>query len=139
MDEHKTVADMVYDVIVEQHDYILKGQQGSKEIKEATESFNNSVKNYRDLQKDTDDFELEKSRIDNEAYANRKAEAERAWFDKYKIAIEAVGVVGTVAGVVMSYVVLKNYQEINMNSVITNKDAVGAADKLFNSLCRKLG
>ena len=139
MDEHKTVADMVYDVIVEQHDYILNGQQGSKEMKEATEAFNNSVKNYRDLQKDTDDFELEKSRIDNEAYANRKSEEERAWFDKYKIAIEAVGVVGTVAGVVMSYVVLKNYQEINMNSVITNKDAVGAADKLFNSLCRKLG
>lgn len=141
MDDTKVdLTEMLYEVAEQKRDYILNESEcGSKDNSIATNEFIECMKVYRDLQKDADDCYLEQRRIDNEVETNRNSEKQRVWFDRIKLGLEAGTLVLTGVGLVMSFVSLHEYQEINLNTVITNKDAINHADGLFNSMFRRLG
>jgi hypothetical protein len=136
--EEMDLTKMLYDVAEQKHDYILETESGSKENQIATDDFIKCMNVYRDLQKDTDDSYLENRRIDNEIETNRNSEKQRIWFDRFRVALDAGTLVLTGVGLVLSFATLKEYQDINLNTVITNKDAVKHADNLFNTMFRRL-
>jgi hypothetical protein len=136
--EEMDLTKMLYDVAEQKHDYILETESGSKENQAATDDFIKCMNVYRDLQKDTDDSYLENRRIDNEVETNRNSEKQRIWFDRFRVALDAGTLVLTGVGLVLSFATLKEYQDINLNTVITNKDAVKHADNLFNTMFRRL-
>ena len=136
--EEMDLTKMLYDVAEQKHDYILETDSGSKENQVATDDFIKCMNVYRDLQKDTDDSYLENRRIDNEVETNRNSEKQRIWFDRFRVALDAGTLVLTGVGLVLSFATLKEYQDINLNTVITNKDAVKHADNLFNTMFRRL-
>lgn len=136
--EEMDLTKMLYDVAEQKHDYILETDSGSKENQVATDDFIKCMNVYRDLQKDTDDSYLENRRIDNEVETNRNSEKQRIWFDRCRVVLDAGTLVLTGVGLVLSFATLKEYQDINLNTVITNKDAVKHADNLFNTMFRRL-
>jgi hypothetical protein len=139
MDENTIdLTTMLYDVAKQKHDYILETDDGDKSNQIATEEFVKCMEVYRELQKDSDDCFLENRRIDNDVETNRKSEQQRIWFDRCKIVIEAGTLVLTGVGLIMSFATLREYQEINLESVIRNKDAVKSANNLFDSMFRRL-
>ncbi len=129
---------MLYNVAKQKHDYILETDGSDKNNQIATEEFVKCMEVYRELQKDSDDCFLENRRIDNDVETNRNSEKQRIWFDRFKIAIEAGTLVLTGLGLIMSFATLREYQEINLESVIRNKDAVKSANNLFDSMFRRL-
>ena len=139
MDENTIdLTTMLYDVAKQKHDYILETDGSDKNNQIATEEFVKCMEVYRELQKDSDDCFLENRRIDNDVETNRNSEKQRVWFDRFKIAIEAGTLVLTGVGLIMSFATLREYQEINLESVIRNKDAVKSANNLFDSMFRRL-
>lgn len=139
MDENTIdLTTMLYDVAKQKHDYILETDGSDKNNQIATEEFVKCMEVYRELQKDSDDCFLENRRIDNDVETNRNSEKQRVWFDRFKIAIEAGTLVLTGVGLIMSFKTLNEYQEINLESVIRNKDAVKSANNLFDSMFRRL-
>lgn len=139
MDENTIdLTTMLYDVAKQKHDYILETDGSDKNNQIATEEFVKCMEVYRELQKDSDDCFLENRRIDNDVETNRNSEKQRIWFDRFKIAIEAGTLVLTGVGLIMSFKTLNEYQEINLESVIRNKDAVKSANNLFDSMFRRL-
>ena len=138
--------ELLMDVIKQKGDFIKETQSSDKENIQATEQFIKCMTIYRDLQKDADEGYLEQQRIDNEkkknedeAFAARKAEMQKDLFDKFRIGLEAASLTLTGLGLIMSFINLHEYQEINLESVMTNKDAVKAADSLFGTMFRRLG
>ena len=139
MDENTIdLTTMLYNVAKQKHDYILETDGSDKNNQIATEEFVKCMEVYRELQKDSDDCFLENRRIDNDVETNRNSEKQRIWFDRFKIAIEAGTLVLNGVALIMSFEVLKEYQEINLESVIRNKDAVKSANNLFDSISRRL-
>lgn len=155
-DERVDLNDMLYDVAKRKKKKIFDTDEGTNENKQATKEFIDCIKAYRDLQKDGDDFyletqkikndfenkkadrEIEAARVENETKSARRSEEQKDRFDICKIALEAAGVGLSGIGLIMSFVVLTKYQDINLESVISNRDAVGHADSLFNSIWRKI-
>jgi hypothetical protein len=131
------LATMLYDVCEQKRDYILSSECGAKENSQATEDFIKCANVIRDLQKDADETDLEQQRIDNERDSNARTDAQKEKFDMLRLGIEGAGVILTGVGLVMSFVKLKEFQEINLESVITNKDAVRSAEGLFDFLFKK--
>lgn len=154
-----TLKDMLYNVAEWKSNYILDAsvEEGSEESNRATTDFIKCAEILRDLEKNENervleekrierDLEksekdriLEAARIENETITNRKAEQQKDRFDTIRLALEAGTLVLTGIGLVMSFKTLNEYQEINLESVITNKDAVKAADGLFNTMFRRIG
>jgi hypothetical protein len=136
-----TLKDMLYNVAEWKSNYILDAdvEEGSEESNRATTDFIKCAEILRDLEKNENDRILEEKRIENEAMTNRKAEEQKDRFDTIRLALEAGTLVLTGIGLVMSFKTLNEYQEINLESVITNKDAVKAADGLFNTMFRRIG
>lgn len=139
MDENTIdLTTMLYNVAKRKHDYILETDNSDKNNQIATEEFVKCMEVYRELQKDSDDCFLENRRIDNDVETNRNSEKQRIWFDRFKIALEAGTLVLNGVGLIMSFAILREYQEINLESVIRNKDAVKSANNLFDLTFRKL-
>ena len=137
-----TLKDMLYNVAEAKSNYILENNgvdEGSEESNKATTDFIKCAEILRDLEKNENDRILEEKRIENETITNRKAEQQKDRFDTIRLALEAGTLVLTGIGLVMSFKTLNEYQEINLESVITNKDAVKAADGLFNTMFRRIG
>ncbi len=141
MEENNTIdlQNMLFEVAKQKRDYIINSDCGTKENGQVTKEFIDCMSIYRDLQKDTDDTYLEQQRIDNEVETNRKAEKQKELFDKFRIGVDVTTVILTGVGLFLSFKTLQEYQEINLNTVITNKDAVKAADNLFSSIFRRIG
>ena len=142
MEENNTIdlQTMLFEVLKQKRDYIIEESScGTKENSQATEEFLKGMNIYRDLQKDADDTYLEQQRVDNEVETNRKAEKQKERFDWFRIGVDGATLVLTGLGLYLSFKTLEEYQEINLNTVITNKDAVKAADNLFSSIFRRIG
>lgn len=150
-DDRNGIAEMLYSV-AKQKKEIIDNTENDAENERATKEFLDCCKTYQALQRDadnvflerekmereeqskTEDRELEASRIDNEKRAAVKAEDQKDRFDKWRIGLEIAGFTVTTVATILSFKVLNNYQEINMNTVIQNKDAVREAGNLFNKL-----
>lgn len=141
MEENNTIdlQNMLFEVAKQKRDYILNESEcGTKENSQATEEFIKCMNVYRDLQKDTDDTYLEQQRVNNEIETNRKAEKQKERFDWFRIGMDGATLLLTGVGLYLSFKTLEEYQEINLNTVITNRDAVKAADNLFSSMFRRI-